>query len=196
MDFKHLSRNHASFSVQHRDCRARNEEVLLHDPVHCEGLFRKFYDPVRIYLAVSFRGSKSKFKSAARLQSGYVRLELVEERPCPVNVVERLFLCGPVYNFPVHFELIAELHHLVVFNFHCIFPFAIVSQYIFLSVVIIPLIEAIMIRIMCHYALKSTPSNASVGICHLVQARASLPAARRLFQRDIMFPVMTISRTG
>ena len=116
--FQDFSRDDISASVEHRYGCTRYKEVLLYFSVHFECLHRKVDDPVRIDLSVGLVRRKGKLKSAPRLKTCDIFFELVQQRPCAVDIVKRSFLCGPVDDLAVNFKLIAELHNLVVFDFH------------------------------------------------------------------------------
>ena len=113
--------DHIAHLVDHREGLPDHKELVVHLPVQHEGSFRKTQHHCRFGIAVAFCRGEGEGETIARLLALEIFLEFRKKHIHALDVVKRTLLDSSVNDCPVHFELIGELYHFVLFYFHCLF---------------------------------------------------------------------------
>ena len=153
--------------IEHGDEFPCFQQVLAKLAVDLERTLRYVEDLGQVVFAICFLRGNGAVKCLSFLLSFQLGFQHGDDHPHALDVVQGLFLRGPVDHFAFHFDLVAYRHDFHRFNLH-----------------------------ICYSPEKSTFSNAKVGISFDLQGLASSPAASRPFQSVTRLPVMSISLTG
>ena len=210
LNLGHCTLDDLTVLVEHGNDGADLQQVFAEHSANFEGTLRNVELQLRIHGAVAFFGADGD----AELFAGFMAFEALFEsgnhHMCPVDVLQRLSLGGFVHLLSFYSEAVCDCYDFVLLDFHfLVFLFNYISfcfscspyaNRAFLHTTArfscSPYANRAFLHTGCRYPLKSTLSNARVGVSLARQRRASAPAARSCDQSVTILPVISISRTG
>ena len=167
LDFDDHAVAYFSRRIEHGDEFTGFQQVFPELAVDLERTLRYVEDLGQVVFAIGVLRGDGAAERLSFLLSFQLGFQHGDDHPHALDVVQGLFLRGPVDHLAFNFNLVAYRHNFHRFNLH-----------------------------ICYSPEKSTFSNAKVGISFDLQSLASSPTARRPFQRVTRLPVMSISLTG